>query len=327
MGEMRMIPAVNRALQQEMARDDRVTVLGNDIGEMGDVFGATEGLLDRFGEDRVIEMPLSENALLGTVTGMAMRGDRPVAVIPFMGFLYPAFEQFMYSVAHMHHRSEGRYDVPVTVRMAYGGGIGAGVYHSETTESLLVHTPGVRVVCPGSPAEAKGLNAAAIRSDDPVVVLEAKPLYFQGPEPVDEEPYTVPLDEARPVRRGDDVTVLTWGAMVPEAVAAAREVDASVDLIDMRSLWPLDIETVLDSVRRTGRVVVAHEARRTLGVGSELVSLVTEEAFGDLEAPPRRVTGFDVHHPLPSIEDVSRPDAARIRDGITAVMEGKGEDI
>jgi pyruvate dehydrogenase E1 component beta subunit len=315
-----LVETVNHTLEQEMHRDDGVRLMGYDVGPIGGVYRATEGLLETFGEDRVIDTPLSENGILGTAVGMAMRGERVVPEIQFMGFFYPAFGQFMYTLAKTRERSGGGLDVPLTVRMVYGGGIKASEYHSESTESYLVHTPGVRVVCPSGPREAKGLLAASIRHDDPVVFMEHKKLYRTHREAVPDEPYTLSLEEARLAREGEDVTVVTWGGMVRHAETAADRVDADVEIVDLRVLSPLDVEAVLESVRKTGRCVVFHEARRTLGLGAEITALVTEYAFPHLLAPVRRATGYDVHFPGNGIEDAYLPDADRAAHAIEAVV-------
>jgi pyruvate dehydrogenase E1 component beta subunit len=315
-----LVETVTHTLEQEMHREESVRLMGYDIGPIGGVYRATEGLLEEFGEDRVIDTPLSENGILGTAVGMAMRGERVVPEIQFMGFFYPAFGQFMYTLVKTRERSGGSLDVPLTVRMVYGGGIKASEYHSESTESYLVHTPGVRVVCPSGPREAKGLLAASIRHDDPVVFMEHKKLYRTHREPVPDEPYTLPMDEARLAREGEDVTVVTWGGMVRHAETAADRVDADVEIVDLRVLSPLDVETVLTSVKKTGRCVVFHEARRTLGLGAEITALVTEYAFPHLLAPVRRATGYDVHFPGNGIEDAYLPDADRAAHAIEAVV-------
>jgi pyruvate dehydrogenase E1 component beta subunit len=318
--EMNLVSAVQSTLAQEMRRDGSVRLLGYDMGPIGGVFRATEGLHEEFGGDRVIDTPLSENGILGTAAGMAMRGQRVVPEIQFLGFFYPAFGQFMYTIAKMHERSGGAIDMPLTIRIPYGGGIKSSEYHSESTESLFVHTPGVRVVCPSTPAETKGLLAASIRSDDPVIFLEPKSIYRVGTEPVPDTEYTLPLDEARLVREGSDVTVLTWGAMVRHAEAAADQLDVDVEIIDIRSLSPLPVEAVLNSVKKTGRCVVLHEARRTLGLGAELSALINEYALDRLHAPVKRATGYDVHFPSHQTEDAYLPDEQRATDAIEAVM-------
>ena len=315
-----LVETINETLADEMHRDDSVRLLGYDIGPIGGVYRTTEDLVEEFGHDRVIDTPLSENGVIGTAVGMAMRGERVVPEIQFMGFFYPAFSQFMYTLVKMHERSGGAVDVPLTVRMVCGGGVKSSEYHSESTESFLVHTPGVRVVYPSGPAEAKGLLAASIRHDDPVVFMEHKKLYRTHREPVADDEYTLPLDEARVAREGEDVTVISWGAMVRQAEIAADRVDADVEIIDLRTLSPLDVETVLDSVKRTGRCVVFHEARRTLGLGAELTAVINEYAFDRLHAPVQRATGYDVHFPGNQIEEEYLPDAQRAEYAIEAVM-------
>jgi pyruvate dehydrogenase E1 component beta subunit len=319
--EMNLVTAVTETLRQELRRDESVRLLGYDLGPIGGVYRATEGLYDEFGGDRVVDTPLSENGIVGTAVGMAMRGCRVVPEIQFMGFFYPAFGQFMYTLVKMHERSGGHLDVPVTVRMPYGGGIKSSEYHSESTETFLAHTPGCRVVVPSTPAQTKGLLAASIRSDDPVFFLEPKKIYRAGTEPVPDEDYTLPLDEARYVRRGEDVTVYTWGAMTRHAIGAADAVDADVEIVDVRSLSPLDVETILESVKKTGRAVVLHEARRTLGLGAEISALVSEYALDHLHAPIKRATGYDVHFPGHQTEDAYLPDDERARYAIEAVMD------
>lgn len=316
--EMNLITAVNRTLQQELRRDDDVRLLGYDIGPLGGVYRGTEGLIEEFGEERVIDTPLSENGIIGTAAGMAMRGERPVPEIEFMGFSYPAFGQFMYAVVKMYKRTGGELEMPMTIRMPYGGGVKALEYHQESTETYYIHTPGVRVVCASTPSETKGLLAASIRSDDPVIFLEPKKIYRGQEESVPTEEYTLSLDEARIVREGSDVTVLTWGAMVRHAKAV--DVDAAVEIVDLRSLSPLDVETILESVSKTGRCVILHEARRTLGLGAELSALINEYALDRLKAPVKRATGYDVHFPGHDIEDDYLPDEERAEYAIEAVM-------
>ncbi|MFW6382968.1 MAG: alpha-ketoacid dehydrogenase subunit beta [Haloferacaceae archaeon] len=318
--DVNIVTAVRDTLAQEMRRDDEVRLLGYDMGPIGGVFRATERLYEEFDGDRVIDTPLSENGILGTAAGMAMRGQRVVPEIQFLGFFYPAFGQFMYTIAKMHERSGGAFELPMTIRVPYGGGIKSSEYHSESTESFFVHTPGVRVVVPSTPAETKGLLAASIRCDDPVMFLEPKAIYRGGREPVPKEEYTLPLDESRLVREGEDVTVLTWGAMVRRAEAAADRVDADVEVLDLRTLSPLPVADVLASVKKTGRCVVFHEARRTLGLGAELSALVNEYAIDRLHAPIKRATGYDVHFPSHQTEDAYLPDAQRAVDAIEAVM-------
>lgn len=318
--EINLVTSVRETIQGEMRRDDSLRLLGYDIGRMGGVFRATEELHAEFGDTRVIDTPLSENGILGTAVGMALRGDRVVPEIQFMGFLYPAFGQFMYTFSKMYKRSGGTHAIPITVRIPYGGGIKASEFHSESTETYLIHTPGVRVVSPSTPYEAKGLLTASIRSDDPVMFLEPKRIYRGLDEPVPNEQFDIPLDTARIVREGDDVTLLSWGAMVRHANEAAESVAADVEVIDLRTLSPLDIESVMSSVRKTGRCVVFHEARRTLGLGAELAALINEHALYHLESPTIRATGYDVHFPGHQLEAAYLPDAERAKYAIKAAM-------
>jgi pyruvate/2-oxoglutarate/acetoin dehydrogenase E1 component len=318
--EMNLVTAVNETLRQELTRDDDLRLLGYDIGAIGGVFRATEGLVEEFSADRVIDTPLAETGIVGTAVGMAMRGERVVPEIQFMGFFYPAFGQFMYTFAKLYERSGGEFELPITIRMPYSGGIKSSEYHSESTETFLVHTPGVRVVCPSTPAETKGLLTASIRNPDPVIFMEPKKLYREATGRVPDDPYTLPLDEARLVREGEDITVFSYGAMVRHVETAADRVDADVEIVDLRTLSPLDVETILDSVKKTGRGAVFHEARRTLGLGAELSALVNEYALPHLEAPIKRGTGFDVHYPGHQIEEAYMPGPDRAEHLIEAVV-------
>jgi pyruvate/2-oxoglutarate/acetoin dehydrogenase E1 component len=317
---MNLITAVNRTLRAEMVRDSRVRLVGYDIGPIGGVFRATDGLFRDFGPERVLETPLSENALVGTTVGLALRGERPVLEIQFLGFLYNAWGQFVYSFANLHQKTGGKINLPLTIRTPFGGGIKALPFHSESTESYLAHTPGIRVLCPSTPAEAKGLLAAAIRCDDPVVFLEHSKLYRAFREPVPLADYVLPLNRCRIVQEGDDLTIVAWGYMVHTALEAAKTTDASIEVIDLRVLAPLDVETVLDSVRKTGRCVIVHEARKTLGLGAEVAALVAEYAMEALRAPVKRVTSFDVLFPEPPLEDAYLPSLMRVRNAIEAVL-------
>jgi pyruvate/2-oxoglutarate/acetoin dehydrogenase E1 component len=319
--EMNLVTAVNHTLRHEMQRDLRVRVLGYDIGPIGGVFRATEGLYDEFGPDRVIDTPLSENGLLGVAVGMAMRGERPVVEMQFLGFMYNAWGQFIYNLANLHQKSGGLLNVPITIRATFGGGIKPLPFHSESTEAYLMHTPGIRVVCPGTPAQAKGLLLSAMRSDDPVIFLEHTKMYRAFREPVPLGDYTLPLDKCRLVQEGSDLTVVAWGNMLHHAVAAAAEVDASIEIIDMCSLAPLDVGPVLASVKKTGRCLIVHEARRTAGPGAEISALINEYALAWLKAPIKRVTGFDVFFPENQIEEAYLPSPGRIKAGIRAVLD------
>jgi pyruvate dehydrogenase E1 component beta subunit len=298
--QMNMVQAINDALKLEMRRDDRVVVLGEDVGKVGGVFRVTQGLYDEFGEDRVIDTPLSEGGIIGTAVGMALYGLVPVPEIQFADFIFPGYDQIVSEVAKMRYRSGGEYTANMVIRTPIGGGIRGGLYHSQSPEALFIHVAGLKVVCPATPEDAKGLLLASLRDPDPVLFFEPKRIYRAAKGDVPEGDYTVPLGKARIARAGADVTAIAWGAMLYETLAAADQAaqqGVSVEVIDLRTLWPLDIDTLVASVEKTGRLVVVHEAPRTCGFGAEIVSLVSERAFLHLEAPPVRVTGFDTPFP------------------------------
>jgi 2-oxoisovalerate dehydrogenase E1 component beta subunit len=314
MPAMTMVQALNQALRGEMRRDDRVVLLGEDIGKVGGVFRVTQGLQAEFGEERVIDTPLSECGIVGTALGMAMYGLRPVPEIQFADFIYPAIDQLVNEAAKYRYRSGGEHTVPMVVRTPIGGGIRGGHYHSQSPESLFIHTAGLKVVCPSNPYDAKGLLLSAIRDPDPVIFFEPKRVYRAARMEVPEDEYLLPLGRAKVVREGEHVTLIAWGAMLYEALAAAEEAaqkGVQSEVIDLCTLWPLDIDTVIESVKRTGRVVIVHEAPKTCGFGAELVSLVCEKAFLHLEAPPLRVTGWDTPFPY-TLENEYLPLAHRI---------------
>jgi pyruvate dehydrogenase E1 component beta subunit len=312
--EMTMVQALNQALRSEMRRDDRVVLMGEDVAKIGGVFRVTQGLQQEFGEERVFDTPLSETGIVGTAIGMAMYGLRPVPEIQFADFIYPAFDQIVNEAAKYRYRSGGEHSVPLVIRTPIGGGIRGGHYHSQSPESLFIHTAGLKVVCPSNPYDAKGLLLASIRDPDPVIFFEPKRVYRAAKMDVPEDDYVIPLGKAKVVRQGEHVTLLAWGAMLYEALAAATEAarqGVEAEVIDLCTLWPLDIDTIVESVQRTGRVVVVHEAPKTCGFGAELVSLVCEKAFLHLEAPPLRVTGFDTPFPY-TLENEYLPLAHRI---------------
>ena len=319
-----LVQAVRDGLRDEMARDDSVVVMGEDVGKNGGVFRATEGLYDEFGEDRVIDTPLAEAGIAGTAVGMAAYGMRPVAEMQFMGFIYPAFDQIVSHAARLRTRSRGRFTCPLVVRAPYGGGIRAPEHHSESTEAFFAHMPGLKVVIPSTPYDTKGLLASAIRDPDPVVFLEPKLIYRSFREEVPDEPYEVPIGEAKVRREGSDVSVYTWGAMTRPTLEAAEElagegIDAEV--VDLRTISPLDEETVVESFKKTGRAVVVHEAPKSGGLGAEIAATIQEEALLYQEAPVERVTGFDTPFPLYALEDYYLPEPARIKEGIRDAVE------
>lgn len=321
---MTMVQAINQALAQEMERDDRIIVLGEDVGRNGGVFRTTEGLFDRFGPERVMDTPLAESAIVGASIGMTALGLRPVPEVQFMGFIYPAFNQIVSHVARLRNRTRGRFTVPLTIRTPYGAGVKALEHHSESTEALFCQIPGLTVVVPSSPYDAKGLLIASLRSDDPVIFLEPTKLYRAEKQEVPEEAYEVPLRRAAVVREGKDLTIIAWGAMIPAARQAAEAAQAegvSAEIIDLRTLSPMDRETFVASVRKTGRALVVHEAPKTCGLGAEIAATIGESALLSLDAPVLRVTGQDITVPLPKSEALYYPSPERVLRAIRRLME------
>jgi 2-oxoisovalerate dehydrogenase E1 component beta subunit len=314
MPQMNMVSAINDALRVEMQNDDRVVVLGEDVAKLGGVFRVTSGLQKEFGEERVIDTPLSETGIIGTAIGMALAGLRPVPEIQFGDFIYPAVDQLINEASKYRYRSGGEFPCPMVVRVPVGGGIRGGHYHSQTPETLFIHTAGLKVVCPSNPYDAKGLMLASIRDNDPVLFFEPKRVYRALKMDVPEGEYTVELSQAKVVREGEHVTLVAWGAMLLEAIAAAEEVKEQgieAEVIDLRTLWPMDTATVVESVKKTGRLVIVHEAARACGLGAEMVAQICEKAFVYLQAPPRRVTGWDTPFPY-TLENEYLPLAHRI---------------
>ena len=318
MAQLTMVQAINQALGGEMARDDRVVLMGEDVGRDGGVFRVTEGLQERFGAERVIDTPLSESGIVGAAIGMAAYGLRPVAEIQFMGFIYAALDQLYTHAARLRTRSRGRFTCPMVVRTPYGGGIKAPELHEESSEALLCHLPGIKVVVPSGPYSAKGLLLAAIRDPDPVIFLEPTRLYRMLREEVPESDYTIPLGVARIVQPGRDVTVVAWGSMLERVMKAVGP--RGVDVIDLLTLNPCDMETVLASVRKTGRAIIVHEAVKTGGFGAEIAATIAGEAILDLRAPVLRVTAPDVVLPLPKLINNYLPTTEQIRTAIDDVM-------
>lgn len=318
MPKINMVQAINLALKEEMQRDNSVVILGEDVGKNGGVFRVTEGLIDLFGEERVIDTPLAESVIVGTAIGMAAYGLKPVAEIQFMGFIYPSIDQIFSHASRIRSRSRGRFTCPIVIRTPYGAGIKAPELHSESTESLFCHMPGLKVVIPSSPYYAKGLLISSIRDPDPVIFLESTRLYRLIKEDVPEEEYTVPLGRARIVQEGKDVTVISWGSMLHRSLQAVEGIDAEV--IDLMTLNPFDEETIFKSIKKTGRVVIVHEAPKTCGFGAEISASIAEDMILYLRAPIIRVTGYDVVLPLPKLEDYYIPTVERIKKGIEEVM-------
>ncbi|MCL6600026.1 MAG: alpha-ketoacid dehydrogenase subunit beta [Alicyclobacillus macrosporangiidus] len=315
-----IVQAIQEALEQKMADDDRVMLLGEDIGVNGGVFRATDGLLEKYGPRRVVDTPLAESGIIGTAIGLAMNGMIPVAEIQFLAFIFPGLEQLLSHAARMRYRTRGQFTVPLVIRAPYGAGIRGPELHSESVEAFFAHTPGLKVVVPSSPSDAKGLLIAAIEDGDPVVFLEPTRIYRAFREEVPEGLYRVPIGQARVVREGEDLSIFAWGAMVPTALRAAEQVQQErgwrCEVVDLRTLYPLDRDTILASVQKTGRALVVHEAHRTAGLGAEIISLINDEALLYLRAPVKRITGFDVPVPTFSVEDEYLPNEARIQHGI-----------
>jgi pyruvate dehydrogenase E1 component beta subunit len=312
MASRTLVEAVNEALHGELARDPDVMVMGEDVGRAGGVFRATAGLRDRFGEDRCVDTPLAEAGILGTAVGLTMAGWRPVCEMQYDAFSYPCLDQLICHVGRYRWRTGGAMKFPITVRMPYGGGVRAPELHEDSPETFYVHTPGVKVAVPSTPADAKGLLTAAIRSADPVVVLEPKLLYRTARGEVPEGEHVVPLGQARVVREGDDLTLVAYGSMVEVARKAAEALDVSTEVIDLRTLKPLDERTLLASAAKTGRIVIVQEAPRVCGFAAEVAAVLAEKAILDLRGPVKRVTGYDVPFPYWTIEDAYLPSVERV---------------
>lgn len=312
MANLTLVQAINLALVQEMERDDRIVILGEDVGPNGGVFRVTEGLHKRFGGHRVVDTPLAESGIIGTSVGLAMAGLRPIPEIQFEGFLGPAYDQICSHAARMRTRTRGAFTIPLTVRVPVGGGIHAPELHSDSPEAIYAHQPGLKVVMPASPYDAKGLLLSAIRDPDPVIFFEPKRIYRAFREEVPEDEYTIPIGKARMVCEGEELTMVSWGASVVQCMQAIEKSGRSIELIDLRTIYPFDMEMVAASVRKTGRAVVVHEAPKTCGFGAEIASRIMEECFLHLEAPVQRVAGFDTIMPYYKLELEYLPDAERI---------------
>jgi pyruvate dehydrogenase E1 component beta subunit len=298
---MTIVQAINNALDIKLEEDKTIVIYGEDAGVEGGVFRVTEGLQKKYGVERVFDSPLAESAIVGAGLGMALSGLRPVVELQFDGFTYPAFNQIISNVSRMHNRSRSMYKVPMVIRFPYGGGINALEHHSESPESIYAHIPGIKVVIPSTPHDAKGLMIAAIESDDPVIFMEPKRIYRAIKQEVSTEKFSIPLGKAKVLTEGTDVTIVAFGSMIREcqkALVMAKEAGISVELIDLRTIYPIDKETIRNSVRKTGRIVIVAEAPESFSVGAELMAIANEEAFLYLEAPPRRVMGFDTIVPL-----------------------------
>ncbi|MGN6128310.1 MAG: alpha-ketoacid dehydrogenase subunit beta [Humibacter sp.] len=323
MTELTLAKAITTGLADAMEADDRIVLLGEDIGKLGGVFRVTDGLQQRFGTDRVVDTPLAEAGIIGTAVGLAYRGFRPVCELQFDGFVFPGFDQVVAQVARMRYRTQGVVSMPITIRVPFGGGIGSVEHHSESPEAYFAHTPGLRVVACSRPQDGYSMIRQAIECDDPVVFFEPKRRYWSKGEVVTDVAAVPPLDSARVVVPGTDVTLVTYGPLVQTAVDAAfasQDDGVSIEVLDLRSLAPLDEDAIIASVEKTGRIVIAHEAQRFGGLGAEIAAMVTERCFDRLEAPPLRVTGHDIPYPPSELEDHYLPDLDRMLDAADRVM-------
>lgn len=326
MATMNILQAINQTLAQQMEKNENVVVFGEDVGFEGGVFRTTAGLQKQFGEDRVFDSPIAEGAIVGSAIGMAINGLVPIVEMQFSGFMFPGYNQMVTHAARYRNRSRGKYNLPMVIRMPYGGGIRALEHHSESLETLFAHIPGLKLVIPSTPYDAKGLLAAAIQDPDPVIFFEPKKIYRAFKQEVPEEEYIIPIGKAKVIKKGTDLTVVAWGAMIREVQKAIEELEKegiSVELIDLRTIAPLDEETILASVKKTGRFLVVHEAVKSFGPAAELITLVNEKAFYHLEAAPSRLTGFDITVPLPKGEHHFMIDPKRIAYQIKKVLHEK----
>jgi len=316
---LNIVQAINQAIMNEMALDKTIVVYGEDVGVEGGVFRATVDLQKKYGKERVFDSPLAESAIVGTAIGMAINGLKPVVEMQFSGFAYPAFNQIITHLARMRNRSRGQHNLPIVIRAPYGGGIRALEHHSESTEALYAQIPGLKVVIPSTPYDAKGLLIAAMRDPDPVLFWEPKRIYRAFKQDIPEEAYEIPIGKAKIIQEGTDITIVVWGAMVRDVQKASemvKEKGINPEIIDLRTIAPMDRESFIESVKKTGRILVVHEAPKTLGVGAEIISIVNEKAFLYLEAPPTRLTGFDTTFPLPRGEQHYIPSPERIAKAI-----------
>ncbi|MBK5463517.1 alpha-ketoacid dehydrogenase subunit beta [Peribacillus sp. TH27] len=321
--QLTLIQAITDGMRIMLEEREEVLVLGEDIGKNGGVFRATDGLQEEFGEDRVIDTPLSEAGIIGSSIGMAMNGLLPIAEIQFLGFIYPAYEQIMTHATRMRYRSKGAFTVPLVIRAPYGAGVRAPEIHSDSVEALFTHMPGIKVVCPSNPYDAKGLLISAVEDPDPVLFLESLRSYRSVRGEVPEGKYTIEIGKGKKVREGDDVTLIAWGAMIPVAMKAAEEAEKNrvqCDVIDLLTLYPIDKNIIAESVQKTGRCVIVHEAHATGGLGNDIVSIINDTSFLSLKAPIRRVTGADVHVPFFALEDHYLPTPARVKEAIDKVI-------
>ncbi|MCR8641814.1 alpha-ketoacid dehydrogenase subunit beta [Paenibacillus sp. N1-5-1-14] len=319
-----IIQAITEAMDQKMEQDQRVMLLGQDIGVNGGVFRATEGLIEKYGAERVVDTPLAEAGIVGSSIGLALSGFIPVVEIQFLAFIQPGLEQIISHAARMRFRTRGQFPAGMVIRTPYGAGIRGPELHSESIETFFAHTPGLKVVVPSNPYDAKGLLIAAIEDPDPVIFLEPAKIYRAFKEDVPEELYRVPLGKAKVVQEGEDVSIFAWGSMLRVAMNAAKQMEAErgwrSEVIDLRTLYPLDRDTIVDSVKKTGRALIVHEAHKTMGIGAEIISLINDEALVYLKAPVKRITGYDVPVPQFAIEDDYLPSEQRVKQGIAETI-------
>jgi len=318
---LNILEAINKTLHEQMEKDPTIVSFGEDAGFEGGVFRATTGLQNTFGEERSFDTPLAESAIIGSAVGMAINGLRPITELQFSGFMFPGFNQIATHVARMRNRTRGVYNLPMVIRIPYGGGIRALEHHSESLEAMFASIPGLKVVIPSTPYDTKGLLTAAIKDNDPVIFLEPKRIYRAFKQEVPEEEYEIEIGKARVVKSGTDITIVAWGSLVREVEKAIEGMDISAELIDLRTISPIDSETLVESVKKTGRFLVVHEAVKSFGPGAELISIINEKAFLYLEAPPTRLTGFDITVPLPKGENHFIISPNRIKNKIEQIMK------
>ncbi|MED4474116.1 alpha-ketoacid dehydrogenase subunit beta [Oceanobacillus caeni] len=323
MRKLTKIEAIREAMEQEMEKDQNVIILGEDVGVNGGVFRATDGLQKKFGEDRVFDTPLAESGIIGTAVGLAMNGMRPIAEIQFLGFIYQTMDQICAQAARMRYRSGGRFTVPMVIRSPFSGNVRSPELHSDSLEALFMHSPGLKVVIPSNPYDAKGLLISAIREEDPVLFFEPMKLYRSSREEVPEEPYEIPIGKASVIKEGEDATIATYGGTVPMVLKTAQafqEKGINLEVIDLRTISPIDTEAIKESVDKTGRLMIVHEAVKTGGVGAEIATIVSEECLYSLAAPIVRVTGYDTPYPVQTVEDDWLPNVERITEGVENLL-------
>jgi pyruvate dehydrogenase E1 component beta subunit len=322
MPRINLVDSINLALKQEMKKDKNVIILGEDVGEDGGVFRVTDGLAKLYGNERVIDTPIAESAIVGVSIGIALMGLKPVAEIQFEGFSMPALDQLINHASRIRNRSRNKYNVPIVVRCPIGGGIRALEHHSDSPETYFIHTPGLKVVMPSTPYDAKGLLISSIRDPDPVIFFEPKKVYRAIKEEVPEKEYTIPIGKAKIVKEGSDITLITYGSSVKTSLEAVQHMkDVNVEIIDLRTLSPLDDETIINSIKKTGKAVIVHEAQKTLGLSAEIIARVNEKALYYLEAPIERVTGYDIVVPLPKHENYYMVNQQKIIHAIERVIK------